>query len=148
MEDLPEAPPPACCPPPKRPPVVILLGPEYEALTIVARKVHELAIQKGWHDDDASEDAFIERTCNNLHDEVSELHEAWRNNKLHSPCDKAEKMKELGLIELTCLQEELADIVIRAFDTAGRLHIDVGQVIATKHFFNISRPMRHGGKRS
>lgn len=50
-------------------------------LNEIANAVHALAREKGWHDDPTeTEDAYVERMCNNLHDEVSELHDAWRNN--------------------------------------------------------------------
>jgi NTP pyrophosphatase (non-canonical NTP hydrolase) len=118
----------------------------------IANAVHQLAVDKGWHDKwrngEETEDMFIERSCNNLHNEVCELHEAWRNNQLRQPCDKAEKMRELGLPELSCLEEEMADIVIRVLDSCRRLDIDIARAINTKHQFNMSRSTRHGGKRS
>lgn len=110
--------------------------------------VHELAWSKGWHSLDEPEDAFVERCCNNLHDEVSELHEAWRNNNLRSPCDKADAMEKLGIAPLTCLEEELADLVIRAMDNAKRLGVNLTDAIARKHAFNATRSPRHGGKKS
>lgn len=114
----------------------------------IADAVHQLAWSKGWHDQNETEDHFIERTCNNAHDEVSELHEAWRNNQLRGACDKAEQMAALGIAPLTCLEEELADIVIRAMDAARRLQVNLLSAIQRKHQFNASRPHRHGGKRS
>ena len=63
----------------------------------IAREIHCIAIEKGWYNNPKLENEFIESACNNLHDEVSELHEAWRNNKLFELCDKAEKMKEIGV---------------------------------------------------
>lgn len=117
---------------------------------------HALAKHKGFYDGMAiagslsedEEDAFIERTCNNLHDEVSELHTAWREGELRLVCDKAAKMRAAGIEPLTSLEEELADIVIRAFDTAEYLCVDLGRAIAAKHAFNETRPRRHGGKKS
>lgn len=117
-------------------------------LSHLAKHLHETAKEKGWYDKEETDDAFLERTCNNLHDEISELHEAWRNGALHDPCDKADKMRAEGLRELTCLQEELADIVIRALDTAVRLNVDIGLAVAIKAAFNQTRPYRHGGKKS
>lgn len=114
----------------------------------MAKAVYDLAVEKGWHDGNESEDAYVERACNNLHDEISELHEAWRGNRLRYFCDKTEKMKELGIKPLTCLEEELADIVIRAFDNAERLGVDIESAVMRKHEFNKSRSYRHGGKRS
>lgn len=110
----------------------------------MAIAVHELAKSKGWHDENETEDHFIERMCNNAHGEVCELYEAWRNNKLHSPCDKAEGM----IAPLTCLEEEMADIIIRALDASVKLGIDIRYALEVKHEFNKTRPIRHGGKRS
>ena len=117
-------------------------------INAMADMVHNLAREKGWYDDNPTEDQFIERACNNLHNEVCELHEAWRNNELRSRCDKSAKMIELGLEPLSCLEEELADIVIRALDNARRLGVDIVMAINEKHKYNASRDPRHGGKRS
>ena len=114
----------------------------------IADAVYENAVAKGFHAVKKSEDDFIEGACNNLHDEVSELHEAWRNGQLREFCDKHEKMRALGLPILTCLEEELADIVIRALDNARRLGVDIQRAIEAKHAFNLTRPPMHGGKKS
>lgn len=115
----------------------------------LAAAVYALAVHKGWHNNPAeSEDAFVERMCNNLHDEVSELHEAWRNQQLRQPCDKAEAMQAAGIEPLTCLEEELADILIRTLDNAERLGVDIASAVERKHRFNLTRPYRHGGKKS
>lgn len=106
----------------------------------ISKTIHKLAWEKGWHSENEGEDAFIERMCNNLHDEISELHDAWRNNKLHEQCDKP--------IPLTCLEEELADIAIRLFDNALKLNVNLEKVIMVKHEYNETRTYRHGNKRS
>ena len=103
-------------------------------------EVHELAKEKGWYDNPEIEDQYIERMCNNLHDKVSELHTAWRENKLHDNCDKP--------ISLSCLEEELADIIIRVLDNCGRLGVDIKTAVLIKHQYNKTRSYRHGGKRS
>ncbi len=117
-------------------------------LDVIANEVHALAWKKGWHDNDEGEDAFIERMCNNLHDEVSELHEAWRNNRLRLPCDKSEEMEKHGILGLTCLEEEMADILIRLLDNCRKLKVDILMAVNRKHKFNAMRGQRHGGKRS
>jgi NTP pyrophosphatase (non-canonical NTP hydrolase) len=120
-------------------------------LTDLKNVVHDLARAKGWYDGvnkNNTEDQFIERACNNLHDEVSELHEAWRNNRLREPCDKAEGMIAAGLTVLTCIEEEFADVIIRVLDYCAFLGIDIQSAVAIKHMFNETRPARHGEKRS
>lgn len=119
-----------------------------KSLSEIAEMVHDLAKEKGWHDSSETEDQFVERTTNNFHDEVSELHEAWRNNRLHAPCDKAATMEALGIRPLTCLEEEMADIIIRVLDSCVRLGVDIEHAVISKHEFNKSRSYRHGGKRS
>jgi NTP pyrophosphatase (non-canonical NTP hydrolase) len=88
----------------------------------------------------------VSELCSNLHGEVSELWEAYRSKSLNKPCDKAEKMAAVGLTVLTCAEEELADIIIRALDSSAELKIDIGRAVAVKHAFNRTRPRRHGGK--
>ncbi len=110
----------------------------------IADMVHENAKAKGFHPEGQSEREFINEQVANLHDEVSELHEAWRNGTLRSLCDKAEKMVQLGLPPLTCAEEEYADIIIRALDQCRRLGVDISRAIEIKHKFNVTRPHRHG----
>ena len=110
--------------------------------------VYGNAVNKGFHDDNESVDSFIERATNNIHDEVCELHNAWRNNKLYGLCDKAKKMKELGIEPLNNIEEECADIIIRSLDMAARLGLDVEDIVLRKHQYNTTREYRHGGKRS
>jgi NTP pyrophosphatase (non-canonical NTP hydrolase) len=104
----------------------------------LAKHIHNLAKEKGWHDD--YEDIYIAKAVSNLHGEVSEFWEAFRRAELDEQCDKA--------IGLTCAEEELADIVIRALDMAERLKIDMQRAIEIKHQYNKSRSFRHGGKRA
>lgn len=118
------------------------------SLDDLADSAHTLAWMKGWHSAEEGEDAFVERMCNNLHDEVSELHEAWRNNHLRDPCDKAARMEAAGLPPLTCLEEEMADILIRLLDNCRKLNVDIVMAVNAKHGYNATRAMRHGGKRS
>jgi NTP pyrophosphatase (non-canonical NTP hydrolase) len=119
-----------------------------KTLNQIAEEVHTNAVAKGFYRPGETEDEFIERACNNLHDEVSELHEAWRNNRLHELCDKAQDMEAIGIPPLTCAEEELADVIIRAADNARHLNIDVDYAVERKQLFNKSRPYKHGGKRS
>lgn len=84
----------------------------------------------------------------NEHGEVSEMWEAARAGTLNHPCDKADKMASKGLAPLTCAEEEIADIIIRAFDTAHEFGVDVAHAVRTKMLYNATRPIRHGDKRA
>jgi NTP pyrophosphatase (non-canonical NTP hydrolase) len=44
------------------------------------------------------------------------------------------------------LPSELADIVIRTFDLADMLGIDLTRALEEKHSYNLGRAHRHGGK--
>jgi NTP pyrophosphatase (non-canonical NTP hydrolase) len=82
----------------------------------------------------------------NLHGEVSEVWEAARKGHLKEPCDKAKEMQACGLPVLTCVEEEIADVIIRALDDAAEFKVDVAGVLAVKMAFNERRAFRHGGK--
>lgn len=120
--------------------------------------VYANAVAKGFHDqlrgtltDQQWEGAEGQRMraavfSTNLHGEVSEFWEAFRAGALHEPCDKAPKMEAMGLPGLTCAEEEIADILIRALDTAKAFGVDVAKAVAVKMAYNASRPNLHGGK--
>ncbi len=82
----------------------------------------------------------------NLHGEQSELWEAARKGKMHAPCDKGEEMQARGLPVLSCIEEELADILIRCLDNAAEFKVDIAKAIAVKMAFNSGRAYQHGGK--
>jgi NTP pyrophosphatase (non-canonical NTP hydrolase) len=112
----------------------------------LADAAHENAKAKGFHDDGLNDQQFLERHTNLLHEEVSELFSATRTGMVHLPCDKAVKMADLGLPQLTCAEEEYADIVIRVFDQCRRLGIDIQRAIQAKHGYNTTRERLHGKK--
>lgn len=113
-------------------------------LNEIADAAHKNAKAKGFHDDGLSREEFVIRHCNLLHEEVSELFSSLRTGTFDQLCDKAEKMKELGIIPLTCAEEEYADIVIRVLDQCRRLGIDIQMAIQAKHAYNLTRPHMHG----
>lgn len=117
-----------------------MISKDAETINEVAAEVHANAVAKGWHQNEpqmltiGEVSAFVA----NVHGEVAELWEAARNNELFTGCDKG--------IPLTCMEEELADIVIRVFDFASKRGLRIGDAIKVKHKYNESRPHRHGGK--
>lgn len=107
-----------------------------------AAAIHKLARSKGWYDgiDDAkarSVDYMLSR-LSLVHSEVSEAVEAIRVGETETYLRDDGKPEGLGA--------ELADIVIRVFDFAESIGVDMEAEIATKHAFNHGRPHRHGGK--
>jgi hypothetical protein len=114
----------------------------FNSLNELADHVYETARSKGFHD----EPVPMAVSTANLHSEVSELWESYRNGTLNRFCDKSERMKELGLEPLTCMEEEVADIVIRALDTARENGMDVGKAVRIKDAYNKSRSHKNGGK--
>lgn len=114
-------------------------------LNEIADAVFKNSTSKGFHSDkNQTELQFAQQTTANIHGEVSEFWEAWRSGKQDWPCDKSEEMRQLGLVPLSCQEEELADIIIRALDTARRLGIDIQQAIEIKHTYNKTREYMHG----
>jgi len=113
-------------------------------INAVAMEMYQIAFDHGFHSDSSKpgsgEEATIDRVAkfvSNLHGEVSELWEAARKGKLKAPCDKEG-------CDLNCVEEELADLVIRAFDCAVVLGVDLGKAILVKSEYNKSRPFMHG----
>lgn len=104
-------------------------------LNELAKAMHETAAEKGWHN--ITEEAnYIPRYIANVHAEASEYWEAFRSNQLDKPCDKA--------CNLTCEEEEIADILIRCLDHAVRRGVDIDRAVRLKHEYNQTRPIRHG----
>jgi NTP pyrophosphatase (non-canonical NTP hydrolase) len=101
-----------------------------------ARKMHEIAIEKGWW----SEERRFGELIALMHSELSEALEEARNGK--SPQTiyfEGEKPRGIPI--------EFADLIIRLADVCGKLGIDMDEAIQLKVEYNKKRPYRHGGKR-
>lgn len=116
-------------------------GAAFLGLTAATEYSHALAVASGWWEYPGPPEAVISRFVANVHAELSELWEAYRQGEMDSPCDKS------GL-PLSCLEEEMADVLIRVFDTAGFLGVDLARACALKCAYNQTRGHRHGGKRA
>jgi len=75
----------------------------------------------------------------NLIGEASELWEATSENKLDQLCDKEH-------CDLSCEEEELADLAIRLMDLATARRVNLGRAIRIKSEYNKTRPFMHGKK--
>lgn len=100
----------------------------------IMTEVHQIAVSKGWYDPPKpTSDGLLM-----IHSEVSEATEDLRVNKMQTTFRHDGKPEGFP--------SELADIVIRVFDTAEYLGIDLEREIRIKSDFNRTRPYRHGGK--
>ncbi len=103
-------------------------------ITYLCRECHRISRDRGWYDE--GERNFGELIAL-VHSELSEALEAYRDG---DPPDK-------HLPHLSSVQVELADTLIRVFDLAEYLDIDLEMAVIDKMEFNKTREYRHGGKR-
>lgn len=116
-------------------------------------RVHNLAIEKGWHQDrDITNPHVLGSMLALIHSEVSEALEdvrrgdrssIWYENLEGVRCTylPASGGKPCGV------PIELADVIIRVLDMCGALGIDIEQAVQVKHAYNSTRSHRHGGKK-
>lgn len=95
---------------------------DIRSVNCVANAIHNSAKDKGFWD---ATRPIPEMLCL-IHSEISEALEADRDG------------------DGEMLAEELADAVIRIFDMACGLGINIGEEIAKKHQKNLDRPRLHG----
>jgi len=124
------------------------IGKPLDFLTAVS-EIHELAKEKGWWPQYSMRkgpkrqraiEVTIPEKLMLIVSEASEALEDYRNANFLQ-LDFEVSGKPIGFAS------ELADVVIRCFDLAGALGIDLQDAIIQKHKYNKTRPFRHGGKK-
>lgn len=103
----------------------------------VQRLCHAVAVRKGWWQE-GKQKSFPEQLMLQV-SELSEALEEYRNG--HAYLEIYEKDGKPEGISI-----ELADCVIRIFDTCDFYGIDLYDAIMKKMEYNITRPYRHGNK--
>lgn len=97
---------------------------------------HAIARSKGWYDGPGERN--IGEQLMLIVTEVAEAMEDLRDEKMTMSVDVAGK--PIGF------PSEIADVLIRVFDLAGYLRIDLDSAVEAKMKFNQRRSYRHGGK--
>jgi NTP pyrophosphatase (non-canonical NTP hydrolase) len=98
---------------------------------------HSIARSKGWYDGDDGNRNVGEQLMLVV-TEVAEAMEDLRDSRMTASVD--ETGKPVGF------PVEIADVMIRIFDLAGYLEIDLDSAVEAKMKFNRQRSYRHGGK--
>ena len=103
-------------------------------------KIWQTAEDHGWHEGELN----IPEKLALIHAEVSEALEDYR--KSTTDADLAQIRWNGDKPDGFAI--ELADIVIRVFDFAEQLDINLETMMGVKMAYNNTRPYRHGGKRA
>lgn len=100
---------------------------------------------KGWHDDMRSDHPnspgdLLMLCVTELAEAMEEVRDHHGLNEVYHDLDKDGRPKPEGV------PIELADVLIRVFDMAGRWDIDLEGAVRVKMAYNATRPHKHGGR--
>lgn len=114
-------------------------GPNH-TITAWQKKVHKLAVEKGFYDGTSWPDTkLLDQKLLLIVSEIVEAQTEIRNgHDAQSIYESSDGLKPEGF------GIELADAVIRILDLAQYLNIDLEQCMTLKHEYNRSRPYKHG----
>lgn len=106
----------------------------------LAQFVYRNSIDKGFYELDKVRD--FDGMLANVHGEVSEALQEWRNGRGMTETYHNEDFKPEGI------PSELADIIIRVLDICAHFDINIEEAVWHKVSYNLNRPYRHGNRRS
>ena len=108
--------------------------------------VTQWAIEKGWYK--KGETLTNDQVGTKLMLAVGELSEALEEIRAHHEPTEIyyTKSGETGALKPEGFPIEIVDTLIRLFELAGSLGIDLDYAFFTKMTYNEKRPFRHGGK--
>ncbi len=106
----------------------------------LAQEIHAWAVSNGFFEPDKVRD--FDGMLANVHGEVSEALEEWRNGRGMTETYYSDGGKPEGI------PSELADVVIRVLDMCAHYGIDLEAIMIEKIAYNRTRAYRNGGKRS
>lgn len=115
----------------------------------MVKESHARAVEHGWWS--TPEDQNISTKIALIHSEVSEAFEEYRHGRMETyfdgsfPTDREAWYEWAKTHKPEGFDVELADAMIRIFDLAGALGIDLETAITLKSIYNEGRPFRHGG---
>lgn len=106
-----------------------------ETINLFVRFCHRRSVEAGWWPKlpEANE---VPLKLALIHSEVSEALEGFRKN-----------LNDTHLTTRPMIEVELADVLIRTFDLAGRLGLDLGGAFVEKLAYNVIRPDHQPGAR-
>lgn len=110
-------------------------------LNELATFIHGWAVGNGFYDPARMRN--FDGMLANIHAEVSEALEEWRNGHGYT-----EIYYKDGGHKPEGIPTELADIIIRVLDMCAWYEIDIEDAIRIKMTYNATRPYRNGDKRS
>ena len=113
-----------------------------KTLNELARDCHENSKAHGFYDGYNRLRNIL--SVNEYRFELGEMHVSRLLALIHSEVSEALEAVRKGQLKNDDFQEELADVLIRVFDLAGWLGIDLDEVVKKKMAFNQMRPHKHG----
>ena len=119
-------------------------GKMNNSINVLAKKIHENAVEHGWYDEERSFGEII-ALC---HSELSEALEEHRNGKdVNEIYYNGNNNLISNIRKPEGIPIELADCIIRILDYCSCKNIDIDEAIELKHEYNKTRPYKHGGKK-
>ena len=115
-----------------------MLNQDLFALQQIMRECHRIATAKGWHEEERTFGDVVTL----MHSELSEAYEEFRNGHDFEEIYAGPDGKPEGIAV------ELADCLIRIFDTCQHENIPLIRAMQLKMAYNETRPHKHGGKRT
>lgn len=105
---------------------------DFQALTGISDEIRNITMKSGLRNKPSEMFDIAFR----IRESIAALIDDHEKKRLYEPCENAKKIQTLGLLPLTRVEKDLADLFITVLDAAKDLGVDISYAVSAKYDYD------------